>query len=377
MNIARRVVITGFGAITPCGIGWEVYWRAVKNGESVLSNTNSLPFRAEGFNRAGILKDFDPKELIANKKSIKVMSREIQMAVAAAGLAIKDADILPENYDAARIGVTFGTGVINNDLDEIGVGFLNGREQNGEFSMKKFGRDGVRSLFPLWLLKYLPNMPASHISVAYKLQGPSNTITTSFAASAQAVGESFRVIERGDADVMLSGGTDSKINPIGISRYKLLGLLADDKNQSGMTVGEGAGVLILEELESAKKRGAKIYAEIVGYGVSANGDFEKSMSRALEDANVTATDVKQVVANRSGIKEEDEREDAAVRKLFVAGVNRDEFCVKQIIGHLGYAAGAAESIIAALMVNESDKEVVLLNSSGLGGQTVSLVFKKC
>ena len=233
MTAKRRVVITGFGVITACGNGWEPYWDAALHGCSLVRSSDPLKLNCPSFKYAGMLPQFEPKEFIESRKSIKLMSREIQMAVAASRLALKDAKLSPDNYDPTRVGVTLGTGIINNDLDEIGVGFRNGLDESGHFSMTKFGQDGIRSLFPLWFLKYLPNMPACHVSVANHLRGPNNTITTSSAASTQAIGEAYRVIERGDADIMLAGGTDSKLNAMGISRFQLLGFLSTREETTG------------------------------------------------------------------------------------------------------------------------------------------------
>ena len=180
MSSKRRVVLTGFGVITPCGNGWEPYWDAVVNARPAICSASYLNLGGFYLGGAGAAAQFDPKEFIENRKSLKVMSREIQLAVSASRLALRDAGLSADNYDPTRIGVTLGTGIINNDLDEVGIGFRNGLDETGHFSMTKFGQDGVRSLFPLWFLKYLPNMPACHISIVNQLRGPNNTITTSW-----------------------------------------------------------------------------------------------------------------------------------------------------------------------------------------------------
>lgn len=428
MSTKRRVVITGFGVISPCGSGWEPYWEAALHGRSAIRSTQSLGFSSASFRYAGMLSGFEPKEFIENRKSIKLMSREIQMAVAASRLALRDAGLSTEDYDPTRIGVTLGTGIINNDLDEIGVGFRNGLDENGSFSMTRFGRDGIRSLFPLWFLKYLPNMPACHISVAYQLRGPNNTITTSSAASTQAIGEACRVIERGDADTMLAGGTDSKLNAMGVSRFELLGLLSKnedspekaycpfDKKHDGIVLGEGSGILVLESLECAKKRGARVYAEIAGYGSSSDFNYDPrdpddftgkrvAIRRALEDGGVEPQDVDVLVANGSGIPQEDVQESLAVHSFYASTFKKLHVtAVKPVTGNLVYATGSVEAVIAALITKNGqvppvtnlgspDPEcalpfiknkaqachvnVTVLNTFGFGGQNASLVFKKC
>ncbi len=428
MTEKRRVVVTGFGVITPCGNGWEPYWNAALHGRSAIRSSDPLRLNCPSFRYAGMLSGFEPKEFIENRKSIKLMSREIQMAVAASRLALKDAKLFPENYDPTRIGVTLGTGIINNDLDEIGVGFRNGLDENGHFSMTKFGQDGIRSLFPLWFLKYLPNMPACHISVANQLRGPNNTITTSSAAGTQAIGEAYRVVERGDADIMLAGGTDSKLNAMGISRFQLLGLLSTreelpekvycpfDKKHDGIVLGEGAGILVLESLESAKNRGAWVYAEIAGYGSSSDFNYDPrdsddftgkrvAIRRALEDAALEPSDVDVLVANGSGIPQEDVQESLAVHSFYASSFKKLHVtAVKPVTGNLVYGTGSVEAVIAAMATKKGqvppvpsleipdpkcslpfvkDKakscqvNVAVLNTFGLGGQNASLVFKKC
>ncbi len=428
MNEKRRVVITGFGVITPCGNGWEPYWDAALHGRSAIQSSDPLKLNRASFKYAGMLPQFDPKEFIENRKSIKLMSREIQMAVAASRLALQDAKLSPENYDPTRVGVTLGTGIINNDLDEIGVGFRNGLDESGHFSMTKFGQDGIRSLFPLWFLKYLPNMPACHVSVAHHLRGPNNTITTSSAASTQAIGEAYRVIERGDADIMLAGGTDSKLNAMGIARFQLLGLLSTrdespekvycpfDKKHDGIVLGEGSGILVLESLESAKKRGANIYSELVGYGSSSDFNYDPrdpddftgkrvAIRRALEDAALEPSDVDVLVANGSGIPQEDIQESLAVHSFYASIFKKLHVtAVKPVTGNMIYGTGSVEAVVAALTtkkgqvppvtnLKDPDPEcplpfvkgkakscpvnVAVLNTFGFGGQNASLVFKKC
>jgi len=287
----RRVVVTGIGLITACGKGWQPYWDAVVHGRSHIRYLSSLALNGFPSRLAGEVVEFDPSEYVKKRKLLKVMSREIQLAVAASQYAIEDSGLDVSQTDRFRFGVSLGTGIINTDLDEIGVGIRSALDESGSFQMTKFGQEGIRALFPLWFLKYLPNMPACHISIAQGLQGPNNTITTSAAAATQAVGEGFRVIKRGDADLMLAGGTDSKINAMGISRFHLLGLLSSrngaspekiycpfDSRSDGLLLGEGAGLLMLEERNHALKRGARIYGEIIGYGSASDFNYDPRSS---------------------------------------------------------------------------------------------------
>ena len=269
-------------------------------------------------------------------------------------------------------------------------------------------------------------MPACHVSIAYQLRGPSNTITTSSAAGAQAIGEAYRVIERGDADIMLAGGTDSKLNPMGISRFHLLGLLSKrqdmpgkvycpfDEKHDGIVLGEGSGMLALESLENAKARGATIYAELGGYGSSSDFNIDPrdeddftgkrvAMRRALEDAGLERDDLDVIVANGSGVPQGDIQEALAIHSFYVGSFGKLQVtALKPITGHAVYGSGGIEAIIASLIVSKKTvppvanlkknypecplplvkgkakpvtANVVMLNSFGFGGQNASLVFK--
>lgn len=420
----RRVVITGIGLMTPCGEGWQPYWASVLAGKShirplSLLNLNDFPSRF-----AGEIPDFDPTKSIKNRKSLKVMSKTIMLAVMASDLAIRDSNLQMDQINPLRFGVSLGTGIINNDLDELAQGLREGFREDGTFDMQKFGQTGIRSLFPLWLLKYLPNMPACHISIVHGLKGPNNTLTTSSAAGAQAIGEALRVIERGDADLMIAGSADSKLNAMGLSRLHLLGLLSKrnhvaeeaycpfDEKHDGMVPGEGAGLLILEEYKHAKARGARIYGEIKGYGSCSDfihdprtsQDFTGkclSMERALDHAQMLPEEIDVVFANGSGIPHEDIHETQALHIVFQNAINQIVVTgVKPITGHLIYGSAGVEIAAGLLslrdqvvphLVNLNKPDVacdlpfvskkplprklnsILFNSFGFGGQNASLV----
>lgn len=424
----RRVAITGIGLLTPCGKGWKPYWQAALETHSHIRLITNLQTVSNPAHIAGEITEFEPFDYIKNRKSLKVMSREIQLAIGASCLAIEDAGIIPEQVDRMRFGISLGTGIINNDLDEIGVGIQRGFDENGVFQMTKFGQEGVRSLFPLWFLKYLPNMPACHISMTHGLSGPSNTVTTSSAAGAQAIGEALRVIRRGDADLMLAGSTDSKLNAMGISRFGLLGLLSQggsnpekayrpfDQSRDGMVLGEGAGFLILEEWEHARKRGARIYGELAGYGSSSDFNYNPSitedftgkklaMVRALEDAQTDTREIDFLFANGSGIPMDDVQECQAVRSVFSSGAmkNLRVTNVKPITGNLIYGSAGVEIGAALLALRDGVIPAVgnlekpdegcdlpfimgkpkytmtrqfLFNSFGIGGQNAALVVRR-
>ncbi len=423
----RRVVISGIGMVTPAGIGLEAYWKAVVSGESVIAPSPEPAAGGIAFPRTGAIRGFQPEAFVAQRKQIKLMSREIQLAVAASHLALQDAGFKPDPAHTFRYGISLGAGVLNTDIDEMSSGVRASLDASGQFSLKKFGEEGMRALFPLWFLKYLPNMPACHVGIAHGFQGPSNTVTTSSAAAAQAIGEALRVIRRGDADLMLAGGTDSKINPVGISRFQLLGLLsrrddpADraycpfDERHDGLILGEGAGLLVLEEKEHALARGARIYGEILGYGDASDfncdprepQDYEGkrlAMKRALEQSAVDPSDVDFIMANGSGIPCEDDQEAMAIGMIFEKNFSRLAVTgVKPITGHSVYASGGIEIAAGLLALRDQvvpplanfekpsshchlpivkkaarrvDSDLFLFNSSGFGGQNASLVVHR-
>lgn len=418
----RRVVITGMGAVSACGEGIEPLWEAVKFGRTAIKPIQNFE---HPFLRTAELPEFNPKPYVKKRKSLKIMSRDIQFSMAAASLALQDTGITSEQIDHDQFGVSLGTGIINYELNEISEGIMRGVDDQGNFSMPRFGREGIHGLFPLWSLKYVPNMPACHVSIEYGLKGPSNTITTSGAAALQAIGEARNIIERGDALYMVTGGTDSQVNPNGLSRMQTLGLLAAsqqnqegycpfNEGQDGFVMGEGAGILIAEDLENAQKRGAKIYAEIAGYGSSIDehigmeqtldsGAKVLSMQRALKDAGIKPAQLDFIVASGSGIAVQDVQEAEAIQKLF--GGNYAETRVtalKPVLGHTHHAAGGLELCAAVTALNNQmippmahmnqsanaslpfvageflnrDAEYFLLNGFGLFGHNASIVMRR-
>jgi len=224
------------------------------------------------------------------RKATKLMSRDIELAVVAADAAIRDAGLRtratnpdgPVDVDPTRIGVNIGAGLICCDLVELAAA-VEHAVTDGRFDYKKWGREGMEALTPLWLLKYLPNMPGCHVSIIHDCQGPNNAVTCAEASGQLAIGEASRIVARGAADVMIAGGAECKVNPMALLRQCLLGRVSTnyndrpkqacrpfDRDADGTVVGEGAGIVILEELEHARNRGARIYAEAAGFGASNN-----------------------------------------------------------------------------------------------------------
>ncbi len=362
----KRVVITGLGAVSAAGEGAAALWDAAKHGRSGIGVVKFNGGSSEWSTTGAQIAHFDPEKYITQRKSLKVMARDIQLAVAGASLAMKDSRIQERPYDHDRFGVIVGSGVLNHELDELALSVQPAADDDGNLDMKKFGDAGLSSLFPLWLLKYLPNMPACHISILFDLRGMNNTITTGASGGLQSVGEALRIIQRGDADAMLAGGAESKLNPVGLSEYRMLGafsgtLEGDPKKQyrpfhpqsRGFIVGEGACFLVLEELEHAKKRDAKIYAEITGFGSSSRDGHAIAMAAALKDAGIAASEVKYIQASGIGIAKEDELEARAIREVFGAAAKTTRVSAsKPVTGFAGFSAGAMDLAISTLALGE-------------------------
>lgn len=415
-----RVVITGIGVMSACGAGRKLLWESLLQQKTAL-RLHAFPGQTENGGQilAGIFSDFDPAMFVKQRKSLKLMSRDIQLAIAASTLALSDAGIHVEHINSERFGTLVGAGIINNELEEMAAGTLKGFDEQGVFEMERFGKEGVKSFFPLWFLKYLPNMPACHVSMAHGLKGPSNTITTGFSAGLQAIGEAFHMIQRGDADQMLAGAADSKTNPVGWAQFQLAGFAKFnaetpldfcpyDEKENGISISEAAAFLVLESLESAQNRKAKIIAEVLGVGIcSETGAKDKmksklrSMNMALDEADIVPGRIEAFWGSGTGIKEEDRSEIEALQHLFGEKASSISFTTATpITGHAAYASGAIQAVAGALSVqkqilpplahleNPAPSYVnfvkhepqplkgknILLHSSGWAGQNASLVL---
>ncbi|MFT5206715.1 MAG: 3-oxoacyl-[acyl-carrier-protein] synthase II [Candidatus Omnitrophota bacterium] len=366
----RRVVITGIGSVSPCGVGIDALWGSIAHNNSGIStpqegDVSSLPLHA-----AGYVRDFKPREYVKNRKSLKVMCRDIQMAVAASSMARADANLGEDAIDANRSGVCIGAGLFEHDPEEMADSFKAAWSEKNPFDNVQFGAEGMGQLFPLWLLKYLPNMPACHITINHNLRGPSNTLTADSSGSAAAIEESFRIIQRGTADLMFCGGAESRLLSSGLLRLHSMGLLKKgspgdidysvfSEDASGLVFGEGGTILILEELEAAQKRNAKIYAEIKS--VFASGDYNPdadaatgsenkayAMKSVIGKAGLDADAIGSLHLSARGILNEDQSEANAIEEVF-GSVNTKPSLVstKTITSFMGYAAAPTELAIAA------------------------------
>lgn len=408
-----RVVVTGLGAITPIGIGKDEFWEALlagKNGIGRITRFDPTGFDAQ---IAGEVKDFDPNKYI-DKKEAKRMDRCTQFAVSAAKLAIDDAKLDLDKEDLDRIGTFVGTGI--------------GGMETMHSQYEKYFAKGPSRISPFFVPMMIPNMPAGQVSIVFHLHGPSSCMATACATGTNCIGDALRVIERGEADVMIAGGAEAAVSPAPVAGFSAMKALCTDhnddpehasrpfdKNRSGFIMGEGAGIVVLESLEHAEKRGAHIYAELAGYGVNSDayhmtspaphGEYQaKCMALAIKDAGLTPKDVDYINAHGTSTHMNDAGESEAIKTVWGdAAKDVSVSSVKSMTGHLLGAAGAIECIATALTVekdmmpptinyetpdenmdldyvpNKSRAKTVraaLSNSFGFGGHNACLLLKK-
>jgi 3-oxoacyl-[acyl-carrier-protein] synthase II len=431
----RRVVVTGVGIVSPLGIGAGAHWERLISSQAGVRRIASFdpsgfPSQVAGEVPAYKIGDYVPKSY---RKATKVMARDIELAVIAADDAFKDSGLKSQAYtetpdvDGTRFGCNIGAGLISCELNELTTALTTSRDDQhpNKIDLKKWGRDGMNQLTPLWLLKYLPNMLACHVTIVHGLKGPSNTITCADASSHLAIGEAFRTIQRGNADLAICGGAESKVNPMGLIRHCLLKRLTEqnddpgeavrpfDAEANGTAIAEGGGLLILEEYERAKGRGAKIYAELVGFAASQDShkitepsptghSYAKAVQKALADANLPAAAVGLIVPNGLGLPKHDRAELTGLMTAFGGGLSR--IPVSPIKGQTGNlaAGGGVDAATAVLAVHhgvippavntkkiidaqelnvsaemrEMKVDVAVSSVYSLGGQNAALVFKR-
>lgn len=364
-----EVVITGVGILSPLGIGREVVEQALCAGQSgigpiTLFDPSGLPVRI-----AGEVKEFDPKRFVKPRKNLKVMARDSQLGVAASVLACEDAEILRGDVDPERFGVVLGADSIGSTLDASEASY---REclVDGSFHFERWAKEGAAASFPLNFLKVLPNMIASHISIAHDARGPNNTIHQGEISSLQAVTEATNVIQRGIADIMLAGGASSQMNPFDWVRHCLIGKLSPseespetvlkpfDAQRTGQVHSEGATVFVLERKEHALARGVEPIAKISGQATAfcAGGGYEfdehlliRAMSGALADAAIGKRDVGHVNAHGLSTPTDDPVEAKAIRAVFE---NVPTTAPKSYFGNLGAAAGATEILATLIAIRD-------------------------
>ncbi len=381
IGTSRGVVVTGLGLISPLGNTLEALWNAFVEGGSGVRPiasfaTTFLPtsFAAEARDFTGAIEDFGPldgEKKKAIRKGLRVMCRECQMGVAAAQRALSDAN-LNSGFDPERTGVLFGSDYMMTMPEDFTDGVRRCIGADGKFDFARWAEEGMPKLTPLWLLKYLPNMPASHVAIYNDMRGPNNSLTLREASSNLAVGEAFRTIQRGHADVMVAGATGTRVHPMKmvhvVSQEEVAGNGSDptrasrpfDLRRSGMVLGEGAGALVLELREHAEARSARIHAEVLGSGSSSVADRQgiaqrdkalvNAMRSALRDAGLAPSDIGHVHAHGLSTRTSDIDEARAFEAVFGARIP-PVVAAKSYFGNLGAGSGVVE-LIASLAALE-------------------------
>ncbi|MBQ7955971.1 MAG: beta-ketoacyl-ACP synthase II [Lachnospiraceae bacterium] len=408
--MSRRVVVTGMGAITPIGLGVEEFWNGVKQGKIGFGEITKFDASEYKCKIAAEVKDFDAKQYM-DFKAAKRMELFCQYAVAAASEAITDAGLDMEKEDPFRVGVSVGSGI--------------GSLQTLEREHSKLLEKGPNKVNPLMVPLMICNMAAGNVSIQFGLKGKSINVVTACATGTNSIGEAFRSIQHGEAEVMVAGGTESSVTPIGISGFTALTALTSsddparcsipfDKERSGFVMGEGAAVVVLEELEHALARGAKIYAEVVGYGCTSDAyhitspaedgsGAAKAMEYAVADAGVAKEEITYINAHGTSTHHNDLFETRAIKLAFGEHAKNIKInSTKSMVGHLLGAAGAIEFITCVKELEEGyihqtvgykvpdeecdldycvepvkgDFTYALSNSLGFGGHNASILVKK-
>ncbi|MDI3482066.1 MAG: 3-oxoacyl-[acyl-carrier-protein] synthase [Tepidanaerobacteraceae bacterium] len=408
----KRVVVTGIGVVSPVGTGKEKFWNSLIEGKSGIDLITRFACDEFPSKIAGEVKDFDPEDYI-EKKELKRMDRFTQFAIAATRMAIEDSNLDLSSIDKDRAGVVMGSGI--------------GGSQTWEEQHQTLLEKGPKRISPFFIPMIIANMASAQVSMYFNLKGPNFTVVTACASGTNAIGEAFRILQRNDADIMVSGGTEAPITPLslaGFSSMKALSTRNDepwrasrpfDRERDGFVMGEGAGVMILETLEHALKRKARIYAEVIGYGSTADAyhltqpapegeGAARAMKAAIEDAGIKPEQVDYINAHGTSTPLNDKFETLAIKNTFGEhAYNLAISSTKSMTGHLLGATGAVELIATVLTtVNNKipptinydfedpecdlnyvpnkplvkDVNIALSNSMGFGGHNACVIVKK-
>lgn len=361
-----EVVITGVGVVSPIGIGREAFWDSLRLGRSGVRRLESFDASSLETSVVGDVSDFDPKQYVRPRKSLKVMSRDGQFAVTASDLACADAGLAEGAVDPDRLGVVFGADRIRNDLDEVADTYR-ACFVDGEFDLRRWGTAGLAGTFPLLMLKNLPNMLASHVSILRDARGPNNTLHLAGVSSLLSIAEAVSVIQRGAADVMLAGAASSRLHPIDWARAQITRQLSlrqsppetlsrpFDLERDGEVRGEGAGAFVLESRDFAEARGAKILARVVSWGSSYEGRLNgrapdgsglaRAIRAALVSGQLTAADIGHVNAHGLSTQLDDRLESQSLAETLP---DVPVTALKSYFGNLGPGSGAVEMAASVL-----------------------------
>ena len=408
----HRVAVTGLGVVAPVGVGLEEFWEGLKAGRNGVSRVTHFDPTDFPSHMAAEVKDFDPKEWV-DAKSVKRIDRFTQFSLASSKMALEDSGLLDASFDENRAGVIIGSGIGGSDTIE-----------KGHFSLCE---KGPKLLNPFFVSKVLINMAACTVSIKYGLKGPLSAPSVACSTGANAIGDAFRIIQRGDADIMLAGGSEACVTPLpfgGFCATRSMSRRNDcvekasrpfDRNRDGFVMGEGAGVVVLENLTHAQSRGVSIYAELAGYGNAAdafhftapdpNGDgMARAMRKTIKDAYINPEDIEYINAHGTSTVINDKIESKAIMKVFGEHAkNLKISSIKSMIGHLLAAAGAVEFVSTVMSVYSGilpptinyeepdpdcpldylvngaetvDVKLAMSNSFGFGGGNACLIVKK-
>ncbi len=427
----RKAVITGVGIVSPLGIGKEENWKKLIAGQSGIKQLTRFDPKELQVTLAGEITNFKARDFIKDRKAIKLSQPMVHLAIAASQLAVEDAGVKSEEVDPSRFGAFIGSG--GGGFEE-GPGFPDlveplvqaWSDEKKKFDPVKFGTDSISRTYPLFLLKTLPNNAFYYISLMHNIQGENDNIIASFTGGAQAIGDAARAISRGTTDIAIAGGYDSLLLPATIFGFNKLNLLSKNPNpeeacrpfdakRDGMVLSEGAGMVIVEELSHAQKRGAPIYAEVVGYASSSSAHhlyqpspsgqgISIALEKCLHDASLDPSAIDYINADGIGTPLSDKAETLAIKKVFGSHARQIPVSsTKSMMGHLGTAAGGVEPIICALALKENiipptinyetpdpdcdldyvpnqarekTMSTVLSINQGLGGQCTCLILEK-
>jgi len=425
----RRVVVTGIGCVTPLGTEIETIWRRLLAGESgigyiTLFDASNFPTKI-----SAEVRDWDVSDVGEDPQQWKYQGRHTHFAVGAAKKAMADSGIEEAKIDPTRFGIYTGSGEGQQDFDRFTrmmvAGLTGGGE--GDFDLARFTRAGLETLHPIAEMEQEPNMPAGHLASLFGAEGPNVNCLTACAASSQAIGEAVEIVRRGEADVMLAGGTHTMIHPFGVTGFNLLTALSThneepnkasrpfDRNRDGFVLGEGSGMVVVESLEHANARGARIYGEVCGFGSTADAfritdthpqgrGAISCIKMALEDAGANLDEVDYINAHGTSTSVNDKVESLAIKQVFGEQAYKIPVSsTKSMMGHLIAAAGATEVIFCLLamrdgvvppttnydtpdpdcdldyvpnVAREVQCNTVLTNSFGFGGQNIALLLRQ-
>ena len=420
----RRVVVTGMGCVTPVGNSVDEVWDALCNARSGIGNITHFDASKFPTRFAAEVKNFNLGDYHEHPERFTHSGRNVHFAIAAAVQAMRDSGLQDREMDPARLGVYLGAGEGQQDF-MLFMNMVAQAQKNGELDLETFTRAGLKMLHPQAELEQEPNMPAGHLAGIFNAQGPNLNCLTACAASSQAIGEAAAIIRRGDADAMISGGAHSMIHPFGVTGFNLLTALSTrndapqqasrpfDRERDGFVLGEGAGMVVLEDLDHAKARGAQIYGEVTGYGSSADAyritDIHPEgrgavacIRMALKDAGLNTDEVDYINAHGTSTEVNDRVETSAIKQSLGDNAPKTPVSsIKSMMGHLIAAAGSVEAIACLKAIQtgvlpptinyenpdpDCDLDYVpnqarparvrnaLSNSFGFGGQNISLIF---